>query len=63
MSRDFFLQYCITFANIKIAVYSTLNRWLQIENLENLECVALAHLVVSLGFTLQRCPTQMLYVI
>lgn len=60
MSRDFFLQYCITFANIKIAVYSTLNRWLQ---LENLECVALAHLVVSLGFTLQRCPTQMLYVI
>lgn len=60
MSRDFFLQYCITFANIKIAVYSTLNRWLQIENLE---CVALAHLVVSLGFTLQRCPTQMLYVI
>lgn len=60
MSRDFFLQYCITFANIKIAVYSTRNRWLQIENLE---CVALAHLVVSLGFTLQRCPTQMLYVI
>lgn len=60
MSRDFFLQYCITFANIKIAVYSTLNRWLQIENLE---CVALAHLVVSQGFTLQRCPTQMLYVI
>lgn len=60
MSRDFFLQYCITFANIKIAVYSTLNRWLQIENLE---CVALAHLVVSLGFTLQKCPTQMLYVI
>lgn len=60
MSRDFFLQYCITFANIKIAVYSTLNRWLQIENLE---CAALAHLVVSLGFTLQRCPTQMLYVI
>lgn len=60
MSRDFFLQYCITFANIKIPVYSTLNRWLQIENLE---CVALAHLVVSLGFTLQRCPTQMLYVI